>query len=383
GASGGGNWSHTDATSTGASETLTTLANEGQLTHQPQGVLGVLSRAITGVVGATAGTAVTAVRGSSASGNLAASSSPDFQLIPLNNDMVAKQFLEPISTDVFFTLYQQGLPMDQLLRVLVERIETTLPDGENLTLVNSPTSGTPKSYARFLRAGAILREMQRSGDLLMDTKRDVKVLGVVEKARITGKDIMAAQDKKLSYQNNADGSANIVQEVQTPTFYLRPGTLPNVKTQLYAANVTDDHIAIDHVVEMLSRGIVIKNKADADHGSYSRLVLRSYSRAMEAAATEQDGFDALMHNAEFKSIVPVSEQRPILRTIWTGPQPKLREPLQVVHYAGQTYEVTDPVAPALDPAVRWNRDVFRLLVELGSQVSVDISKFQRQVLELR
>jgi hypothetical protein len=30
----------------------------------------------------------------------------------------------------------------------------------------------------------------------------------------------------------------------------------------------------------------------------------------------------------------------------------------------------------------WNRDVFRLMVALSSQVTVDISKFQRQVLEL-
>ena len=58
-------------------------------------------------------------------------------------------------------------------------------------------------------------------------------------------------------------------------------------------------------------------------------------------------------------------------------------PLQVVHYAGKTYQVTDPVLDPLDPAVRWNRDAFRILAELGSEVSVDISKFQRQVLELR
>jgi hypothetical protein len=41
--------------------------------------------------------------------------------------------------------------------------------------------------------------------------------------------------------------------------------------------------------------------------------------------------------------------------------------------------VLDP----LDPNAGWNRDVFRLMVALGSQVTVDISKFQQQVFQLR
>jgi hypothetical protein len=41
---------------------------------------------------------------------------------------------------VFLQLYQQGYPIDQLLRIMIERIETpTLQSGEQLVLVNSPT----------------------------------------------------------------------------------------------------------------------------------------------------------------------------------------------------------------------------------------------------
>jgi hypothetical protein len=42
---------------------------------------------------------------------------------------------------------------------------------------------------------------------------------------------------------------------------------------------------------------------------------------------------------------------------------------------------TDPIIDPLDPRARWNRDVFRLLVALNSQVTVDVSRFQRQVLD--
>ncbi len=382
--SGGGNWSNTDVTNSGSSSSVTNANSVGHQTGTPLGVLGVLSRGVTSVIGATASAASTVVSGGNVSAKLGATNSPDFQLIPLNNDTVAKQLLEPISTDVFFTLYQQGLPIDQLLRVLVERIETTLPNGENVMLVNSPTNGTHRSFGRFLRACAILREMQRSGDLLMDSKRDTKVIGTTGKNwRMSGKDLLDANEKKLSYKKNEDGTLDLIQQTSTPTFFLRSGSIEQTKSKLYGARLTDDHEAIDHVVELLSRGIVVKGRGDDSQNAYSRLTLRSYARAMEAAATEQDAFDELMKDTEFTSLVPLSEQHPVLRTLWTGKQPKLAAAVQSVSYAGRTYMVTDPVASALDPAVRWNRDVFKLLVALGSQVSVDISKFQRQVLELR
>jgi len=46
-----------------------------------------------------------------------------------------------------------------------------------------------------------------------------------------------------------------------------------------------------------------------------------------------------------------------------------------VDYQGQSYQVTDPVTGKVDESSSWNRDVFRLLAELATQVSVDISKF--------
>ncbi len=103
---------------------------------------------------------------------------------------------------------------------------------------------------------------------------------------------------------------------------------------------------------------------------------------MAAVATEQPAFDEFKNSRPEINIVPAAEQRPILRMIWPDKSGPLAPPLQTIHYSGKTYEISDPIMGPLDPAAHWNRDVFRLLIALNSQVTVDISKFQRQVLEL-
>ena len=85
----------------------------------------------------------------------------------------------------------------------------------------------------------------------------------------------------------------------------------------------------------------------------------------------------------FSKLVPAPEQQPVLKMIWGKKDaPRLAPPLEVVQYAGKTYQITDVQGNVLGPNATWNRDVFRLMVALGSLVTVDISKFQRQVLEL-
>src|SRR5207244_1101217 len=60
------------------------------------------------------------------------------------------------------------------MRIMIERAETG-----SLTLVNSPTTGTPLSYAKFLRACAILREMQRQGYLILEVHTHYERLGAI------------------------------------------------------------------------------------------------------------------------------------------------------------------------------------------------------------
>jgi hypothetical protein len=359
-------------------------SSETEFEPGANGLLGVVGRTLTRTAGATIGAATGTAWKGIGGGRVGASNTPDFQLIPLNNDIVAKQFLEPISTEVFTTLYQQGFPMDQLMRILIERVEITLPDGDEMVLSNSPTAGSRDSYANFLGVCALLRDMQRNGDLILDEKREPSIIGTLPgDKRPKAKDLTTAHERKLSYKQNAAGDWELIEKTNSSSFSIRQGRASGIKQRLSAEEITHDRKLIDHVVNMLNEGVVVRGKAERDQIARSKLVLRSYSRAMESAAVEQDAFDVLMKDEHFRSIVPDQEEQPILRTIWKGQNGKLTTSLQSVSYAGNTYEIRDRTMGPLDPTVRWNRDTFRVLVGLGSQVAVDISKFQRQVLELR
>lgn len=398
------------------------------------------------------------VTGYNASGTVSRSSTPDFQFIPLNNDAVSKQVLQPVSPEVFYTLYQQGNPIDQLMRVMIERVETTLPDGRRLILVNSPTAGPPESYGKFLRACAILRELQLRGYLsLTATNQAPEKIGPVsfsggsapgksggksfsdggdsnsadagpEKAsgNPTMKDYADAQDKGWMLIQSANGwqlaqkreapvfmlNTDVVAAAQTPQahpfvkkivseslakYNLSPGQLALVQTVVqsltnsdFAAEssrqevIADDVSAAFTVITLLNEGISVQTKVSGEAQARTRLVLRSFNRAMEAVASEQPAFDELLRtNRSFRSTVPDLEKHPVIRIEWSGHREPLQPPLQTVRYLGTTYQITDAVADPLNPNATWNRDIFRLLVELGSQVTVDISKFQQHVFELR
>ncbi|HXR04473.1 MAG TPA: hypothetical protein VN836_07180 [Verrucomicrobiae bacterium] len=414
------------------------------------------------------------VFGYNASGTITRTINPEFQFIPLNNEAVAKQVLQPISTDVFFTLYQQGYPIDQLMRVLIERVETTLPNNQELVLVNSPTRGTPESYGKYLRACAILRELQQRGYLsLRAVTQPPENMGPVsfnagsgakaggqpgaggrnasqpenpeqgsggnsapgEKGSPSLKDYADAQDKGWTLtQTNGTWqlglrrempifvlNTDVVAVVQSPAvsnpagnqivsegnrrlvqsgvnFSLAPAQLalvPAIVQSLTNANfnatnsksqevIADDTMAVLTVIGLLNEGISVQTKVSGEAQARTRLVLRSFGRAMEAVASEQPAFDTLvLTNHQFRSVVPNSEQHPVIRIEWSHVKEPLQPPLRTIRYADRNYEITDPVADALDPNVSWNRDIFRLLVALNSQVTVDISKFQQQVFELR
>jgi hypothetical protein len=111
-----------------------------------------------------------------------------------------------------------------------------------------------------------------------------------------------------------------------------------------------------------------------------RLVLRSFSRVLDAVAREQNVFSRI--NLKFSYPIPASQDGPVIQTRWDGFPGDITRPIGAVRYAGRRYTVVDPRNPG-KRSPTWNRDVFRMLVALNSQVAVDISKFQRQVLEVR
>jgi hypothetical protein len=407
-------------------------------------------------------TVLTTLFGYNLNETVTASSNPEFQFIPINNEVAAKQVLEPVSTEVFLQLYQQGYPIDQLLRIMIERIETPrLQSGEELVLVNSPTCGTPLYYERFLRVCAMLRSLQMHGFLSLEAGNNPEKLGAVSFSQSgqsdlnetnsdskggsgpvakgnnpnpTPKDFFDAENKGMILTNDNKGW-QLYRMRAVPKFYLKgarevagtnfealprlmnalnsPSTFTNLpperqealnnfrnfantameflKTSKTTPRVkdynTNDYEAITNVVMALSLGISIQTDVGNNDNTATRLVLRSFNRTMEAVASEQAGFEALAKtNTNFANMACVSipdfERRPILQMMWTNKPTSLVPPLETIYYAGKTYQITDPVMDPLNAAATWNRDVFRLLVDLSSQVTVDISKFQRQVLEL-
>jgi hypothetical protein len=117
---------------------------------------------------------------------------PSFTFIPVNDDTNAQFLLKPIDPAQFYALYLQGWRVDQLFRLMVERVEMTVPKYtadkkvagctvvtfRNLPPQTSvvPAAGTPErraydvrlsQYVVFLRIAAILYELQRNGKLVL------------------------------------------------------------------------------------------------------------------------------------------------------------------------------------------------------------------------
>ena len=112
---------------------------------------------------------------------------PSFSFIPVNDQTNAQLLLQPVDEKIFYSLFQQGWRIDQLFRLMVDRIEVTLPP--------DPTSPTDKGYrigvirnlpppsiyapdfsqsaadldryVTFLRVSAVVYALQKHGLLLL------------------------------------------------------------------------------------------------------------------------------------------------------------------------------------------------------------------------
>src|SRR5687768_7296254 len=72
---------------------------------------------------------------------------PTFSLTPLSGPQFAQGFLASVPAAVFFTLLEQGEPIDQLLRILVQSIEFAHPEGDHrVTLINSASLEDPELW---------------------------------------------------------------------------------------------------------------------------------------------------------------------------------------------------------------------------------------------
>jgi hypothetical protein len=205
-------------------------------------------------------------------------SDPLFQFIPVNDETNAQLLLKPIPPETFYVLYQQGWRIDQLFRLMVDRIEVTNSTASdckvsifrNVPPLVSSNDGTAvhldplqkeelSSYAGFLRASAIAYALQKHGNLVLrevgtfvpldpnavpagpstQPKEDLggssnpppasstqnpADTGTSKKGVISATDIEKAAEKNLSYESVKSAGNNILigQRIVSPRFFLIP-----------------------------------------------------------------------------------------------------------------------------------------------------------------
>jgi hypothetical protein len=129
----------------------------------------------------------TTVPTGNASPTLLYENDPSFSFIPVNDQTNAQLLISPVPENVFYSLFQQGWRVDQLFRLMVDRIEVTLPPDpttptdkgcriEVIRNVPPPAFEDPNSpegarslsrYVTFLRVSAVVYELQQHGLLLL------------------------------------------------------------------------------------------------------------------------------------------------------------------------------------------------------------------------
>jgi hypothetical protein len=397
---------------------------------------------------------------------------PTFQFIPVNDDTNARLLMAPIQPETFYALYQQGWRLDQLFRLLVDRIEVSQPDGKGGCRVevfhNAPPVGVPNPggepgpavstdgktrystvglshYVTFLRVSALVYELQKSGILVLRGTNEFVPYDSNSFMPYTSGDEKSSSSPQAKDQNDAVARNDIWERKMSPdgktqvgwvlghkvfsaVFYLSPivsQTDANGVTT-YSSNIGDVRDALekdlqhDPDLSALNTGPALRMMLQVMAGGFSlegspnpaqshqdvcpaettaHLYMRSIIELMAASAQEEVPFRELMKKANnplvppdpqnrddkstpqpFRTEVPRIEQMPVLRLQWHDDNTV--SPLVTVNYRDKTYSVTDAERPAAgsdEPWVAanatWNRDMFRLIEGLSSQVTVDISKF--------
>jgi hypothetical protein len=373
---------------------------------------------------------------------------PVFTFIPVNDQENAQLLLKPIPPESFYFLYEQGWRVDQLVRLMVDRLELTRFDKDKHTCTVETIRNTPpndyhrdqaalSSYATFLRISAVAYWLQRHGYLLLrGTNTFVPYSLDNDQGLDNTKDFIANAPKGSDFVSASQKSAIwhldpktktwlLGEKVFSPIFSLYPlesdGTTPgpdvklvpgikNIEDQIRADSEMSglqEGPALHEVLKELAAGFTIEGSANqkdpcaSTSGTSSisaHLVMRSLIGLMAAAAQEQAPFEALTSADPtvppspyltpeqaaalaalgppplFLKAVPAIEQLPILRLTGSSSDEAMG-PIIQLNYRGKNYRIADESSTVGTDNQYWNRDVFRLINQLTSQVTVDISKF--------
>lgn len=172
-----------------------------------------------------------------------------FNFIPVSSEANARLLLTTIPEDEFYNLYQQGWRVDQLFRLMVDRIEITMPPDadhpnqkscrvEVIRNVPPPSYYAPgyeesarnlTRYVTFLRVSAIVYELQKHGLLQIGGSPGFSALdkksGLDGEQSLTAKDIVdaAANNEVWEWSPPKDkepGKWLLGKKVQHPRFVL-------------------------------------------------------------------------------------------------------------------------------------------------------------------
>lgn len=366
-------------------------------------------------------------------------SNPAFTFIPVNDDTNAQLLLKPIPAETFEILYEQGWRIDQLFRLMIDRIELTEsgPQGCTVEVIRNvapqvdPKTGEVlnpddlRNYVRFLRVSAVVYDLQKRGYLLLQGQNDFVPFD--KDSYLSGTDaIVKPSDMTDAWTKNAGvwqqaqpGKWQLGQQVFTPVFKLSPNLDQKSVEDEVERNIpelrptcTDPNCApgtVREVLTVLSNGFSIEGIPTAEQTAQqqcksssqpsvvsTRLIMRSLIALMAVAAQEQASFDTLLQHdthvrneasssaseetQPFKRVVPPVEQLPVLRLTRFSPKPEAAPvtetpPVIELNYRGKPYLIADLETPPSPDNQYWNRDMFRLVNSLSAQVTVDISKF--------
>lgn len=359
---------------------------------------------------------------------------PIFTFIPVNDETNAQLLLKPVPAETFYILYQQGWRVDQLVRLMVDRIELTrvtaekctvesirnvpplassqLEDGSDADYSRDPEALT--NYVTFLRTSAVVYWLQKHGHLLLRGSNTFvpynlnSGLDVAPRAQ----DVVSASQKSAVWEQ-VGSKWFLGEKVFSPAFSLYP-LHSNGSKLVPDIEQIEEEILADPTMKELKQGAALKvilhslsdgfsiegsdhqdscTSTSAPQGLTAHLVMRSLIGLMAAAAQEQRPFDSLAHTnpvvpsskflsqdeqanvqPKFVDAVPAIERVPLLRLTGESKSEEM-EPVIQVNYRGRNYRIADEKQAAVMDNLYWNRDLFRLIGQLSSQVTVDISKF--------
>ncbi len=212
---------------------------------------------------------------------LGGSESPTFSFTPLSGGAYSKILMTPIDPNVLYSFANQNLSIALLLRLMVDRVTLSYPNGVRVVFRNRYDLGDPQNYADFLRLAANLGRLQ-TGDVL-------------------GLETGAAGDIRFSIDPRA---------LETIRGYAAENPL--------------------YQIERLAR-------AGARGAPTVELKTRSFLGVMFGAAGESLLFDHLP--PDFLDSIPQDEREPVLRI---DADASYTEPVAAaIRYAGKSYVISD------------------------------------------